>query len=152
MEGFSSTYTPGMSATPDYSINDNIGAGGTLVELRHGQSSKAQLLKSLTIYDSTGLSPEMSIYLLKVAPGTYVDNDAFAWVGTDASKVADVIPIKDTDWIINGGKGHVVLSKIDHVITPEGRSIGIHIVCESPFNAGATSDLSLTFGFQETQI
>ncbi len=152
MRGYNAIYTPVMSATPDYSINDSLGAGGTLVTVRHGQSSKAQLLKSLQIYDSAGVGPALTVYLLNAAPGAYTDNGAFSWVGTDAAKIIGIVSVAVGDWITNGSKSHANLSGIDQLMTLNGRDIGVHIVAESAYNGASTSDLVLTFGFQETEI
>ena len=152
------------SATPDYSVGDNVGGTFTITpQVTLGMGVK---LMTLTVLDQAAQSPGLRIIFFGSKPtGTYTDNSALDLSAADLPTIIGQIKISSSDWEIDvaDSYGIVNISGLHMVLGPAisdtggganvnqfpNRTIYGAIVADTTYNAGATNDLTLNIGYEE---
>ena len=150
------------SATPDYSVGDNIGATFTIApQVTLGMGIK---LMSVTVLDQAAQSPGLRIIFFGSKPtGTYTDNVALDLSAADLTNIIGQVKISSSDWEITDSYGIVNVTGLQMVLGPAisdtggganvnqfpNRTIYGAIVADTTYNAGATNDITINIGYEE---
>lgn len=146
------TVTPTISATPDYSADDNLGGLMTLTDAMR-VSGGSGILQSIEISDHANQGPTlgtMDILIFDSTPaGTYTDNSAFPTLGQAAcAKHLGTIHIGLGDWITTGGSAFCTKAGIGLGVTASGSAnLYAAVNVKQALNMAATDDLTFRFNF-----
>lgn len=142
--------TPTISATPDYVSTD--GAGGIqTIAAAVGTSGRPVKLESVVVVDKGGQAPAFTILLFKATPagGTYTDNATLVLSAADVGNLIGCVKVLNADYITpSSGIRMVTYSDIDAVLPVSATSLYALLLVDAGWNAGSTTDVTITFGFQ----
>ncbi len=141
------SFTPTISASPDYAAGDLIGTVGTIAG--GGAAGNRLVLDSVTIRDKAGQAPALVLFLcaqtLNGAGGTYTDNAPVVWGTGDKDKVMDVIAVAAANYKTVAGLSVQTLSNLGMVVHPNATDFFVAIVADGAYNAALTNDLTIHF-------
>lgn len=147
--GTTVSITPTLTATPDYDATD--GAGGIqTVALVNAGSGRPTKLRSVTVVDKGGQAPAFTLLLFKATPasGTYTDNATLVLSAGDVGNLVGAVKVLAADYITpSSGIKAVTYSDINLNLPINATSLFALILVDATWNAGSTSDLTITFGF-----
>lgn len=138
-----------ISATPDYSIGDTVGAIITLPSVMESSGRSAHL-RSVTLKENSGQAPALTLLFFRSTPsgGTYTDNSALAWGTGDSANLIGVVRILAGDWYTVASKSQVSIGAIDQLHGSVTSDLYLLIIADSVYNAAATTDLTGEFGYE----
>lgn len=150
------------SATPDYSVGDNIGTTFTITpQTVLGQGIK---LQTLVVTDQANQAPGISIIFFGSKPtGTYTDNAALDLSAADLTKIIGRIKVSSADYETTDSYAMACISGLSMILGPAlsdtgggasvaqlpDRTIYGAIVADTTYNAGATNDIYIQIGYEE---
>jgi hypothetical protein len=140
---YSTSVTPAVSATPDYSAGDAVGAIMTFTGAVR-TSGGAAILQAARIFSKVPNTVQFDLLLFNAAPTAPTDNVAFDLQSADYAKLIGVVPV--TEWTSLGTTACVGQSvgRAQPVKPATGTSIFGVLVVRGTLNLAAVSDIVVT--------
>lgn len=141
--GFSTrvSVTPVISASPDYSSGDNVGAIQTVASAVRSSGGTA-MLTEIEIWDKAAQNSAFVIDFWDASPsGTYTDNSAEVIAGDDGKYLGSVF-VSSADWVTTGAVSRCSIKGLGLILKPaSGTSVYATVLTTSVPNQASTSDL-----------
>lgn len=136
--------------TAAYASLDCVGGIITMASFLANSGGSAKL-NSLTLSEAGAQSPALTISLFRATPvgGTYTDNLALATDASDLEDLVAVIDVPATAWKAFGGKTMCTIGGLDMIVDCAATSMFMLIQAQSAYDAVATDDLEMVFGYEE---
>lgn len=147
--GFSQSIkdTTAISASPDYSIGDAVGAKRTL--LNAVRTPGTAILEDIVILDRANQKPGLEIIIFDADPtaATITDNAAFVF-STDDLKVVARVTVNTSDYITINSKAIAHIPNLGRLVkAASGTTLYAAIVATTAYNAAAVDDLQVIYKF-----
>lgn len=138
---------PVMSATPDYSIGDAVGAP---IPINMTGGNNGGVVSSVALTDKANQKPVLTLMFFRALPtGTVTDNAAIALSDADKANFLGKIEVTAADWTTVGSDalatlyGPIVARGVKSSGVANQFTMYLVIMAGAAYNAGSTSDLNV---------